>query len=65
MNLLVGFNINNGITKGLPESVQAAPLHSTSVYTQKQAVSTTRQSTTTSLVENAVYTTITEVEYSR
>ena len=36
----------------------------TKQFTQEQAVSTMRQSTTTLLVENAIYTTIMEVIYS-
>ena len=65
----MNFYVNNGTTRAVhvPGSVQlllcTVPVPQ---FTQEQAVSTTRQSTTMSSVENAIYTTSTimEVAYS-
>ena len=61
-SLLVGFYINNGTTRAVPESVQL--LLCTVPQFNKLLDGTTRQSTTMSHVENAVYTNIMEIAYS-
>ena len=54
---------NYGTTRAVVESTQLH--HCTALqFTQEQVVSTTRQSTTTSLMENAVYTTTMEITHS-